>query len=481
MNNLESQRGQALVLIALAAVVLFGFAALAIDSSRVYSDKRHAQNAADTSALAAALAKIRQQDYKAAAISRAANNGYTTDTDSTVTVNLCSETGVTCAGLPANADPKQYIRVRITSVVPLTLARVVGWTSMTNDVEAIARVKDKPDAPNPIWGAALVAVRSDPSDDCFKINGGADLTIHDTGIFVNCTGNRALMLNGSANVGMGANAQVAGCANNPGFDISPGTVECNVTQQQINQNTFANYPRTLPTPSCTQPGGSGNTMTPGYFNGNVIISNVTTFMPGTYCFNAGLYLGNQSYNLTGTGVVQWVLSQSASATLMGTADFDNLEIYASNASFTIQNSGTLLADRFRFFGNGNSTFSVQGGTFTSVDTYIFSQLGEIDINAQANVNMHSPPDGDPFAGLLLHMPWENTNAFELNGGTNNVWTGLILMPHSNVTYNGGANFELHGQVIGYEFTINGDGSSNIYFESTGVAAEPDDPSLEFTK
>ena len=53
----SSQRGQALVMIALAAIGLFAFAALAIDGSAIFSDRRHAQNAADTSALAAALAK----------------------------------------------------------------------------------------------------------------------------------------------------------------------------------------------------------------------------------------------------------------------------------------------------------------------------------------------------------------------------------------------------------------------------------------
>ncbi|HEX9332631.1 MAG TPA: pilus assembly protein TadG-related protein, partial [Anaerolineales bacterium] len=53
------ERGQALILIAFAAVGLVGFAALAIDGSRVFSDRRHAQNAADTAVLAAALAKIR--------------------------------------------------------------------------------------------------------------------------------------------------------------------------------------------------------------------------------------------------------------------------------------------------------------------------------------------------------------------------------------------------------------------------------------
>ena len=55
-----AEKGQALVVIALAAVALFGFVALAIDGSAQYSDRRNAQNAADTAALAAALEKVNE-------------------------------------------------------------------------------------------------------------------------------------------------------------------------------------------------------------------------------------------------------------------------------------------------------------------------------------------------------------------------------------------------------------------------------------
>ena len=46
-----SESGQAIVLIGVAFVVLLGFAALAIDGSMIYSDRRYAQNAADSSSL----------------------------------------------------------------------------------------------------------------------------------------------------------------------------------------------------------------------------------------------------------------------------------------------------------------------------------------------------------------------------------------------------------------------------------------------
>src|SRR4026209_1716458 len=57
MKKIKSERGQALIIFALAAIGLFGIVGLAIDGSAKFSDRRHAQNAADTAALAAALAK----------------------------------------------------------------------------------------------------------------------------------------------------------------------------------------------------------------------------------------------------------------------------------------------------------------------------------------------------------------------------------------------------------------------------------------
>src|SRR5829696_3991576 len=106
MKPKSQEKGQVLILIALAAIGLVGFTALAIDGSRVFSDRRHAQNAADTAALAAALAKIRTPNYPpnapdapnlaaiAAGEERAESNGYITDitdADPTVQVRFCDE------------------------------------------------------------------------------------------------------------------------------------------------------------------------------------------------------------------------------------------------------------------------------------------------------------------------------------------------------------------------------------------------------
>src|SRR5574339_1138907 len=121
-----SDRGQALVLIVLAAVGLFAFAALAIDGSAVFSDRRHSQNASDTAAFAAALALTRNpsSNWQQAGVDRAASNGYDeADGVTKVSVHLCSTTIVTdegitltCQGLPAGSDPARYVHVYIKSV-----------------------------------------------------------------------------------------------------------------------------------------------------------------------------------------------------------------------------------------------------------------------------------------------------------------------------------------------------------------------------
>jgi len=494
MTRIESQKGQALILIAFGIIALIGFTALAVDGGRVFSDRRNAQNAADTSALAAALAQIREDygiataGYEQSGLDRAESNGYINDPPtSTVTVEFCDDAasaGDPCTELPAGANPSEYIRVVITSQVRMTFARVLGREFVTNRVEAVARVQGTLN--NNIFnaGAGLYSVRNDNSDDCFKVNGSANLTLHDTGVFVNCSGASALFLNGSAQIGMDANAQVAGCTNNINFPITgTGQIDCGVAPQTVTESTFDDIPTTLPAPTCSAPGShnsSTDTMFPGYFSSSVTLSSNTTFNPGAYCFVNGAQLRLiAGSSISGTGTVQLVLAQDLS--LRGTSNnFNDLEIYVVGADFSV--TGTLNANRLRFFSTGSGSFNLGAqAVLNSDDAYFYTESGTIEFDAQASANLHAPLPGDTFGGLLIYMPWSNTNPFELNGGTNNTWYGTVLVPHSDVTYNGSSGFTLYGQVIGYTFKINGDGGSDIFFDSSVSFNPPSDPTIEFTK
>src|SRR5687768_10027078 len=127
MITKASEKGQALILITLAAVGLFSFAALAIDGTRVFSEKRHAQNAADTSALAGALAYTRADDdddfdavITTAAESRATSNGFDNGATNDVTIVITDTPSADC---PANTDGKE-ITVNIVFYMNTTFTRV---------------------------------------------------------------------------------------------------------------------------------------------------------------------------------------------------------------------------------------------------------------------------------------------------------------------------------------------------------------------
>ena len=51
-KHVSTEKGQTVVLLALAFIVLLGFTALAIDGGMVYANRRHMQNASDAASLA---------------------------------------------------------------------------------------------------------------------------------------------------------------------------------------------------------------------------------------------------------------------------------------------------------------------------------------------------------------------------------------------------------------------------------------------
>src|SRR6185369_7636392 len=137
-----SERGQALILIAFAALGLFAIAGLAIDGSAKYSDRRHAQNAADTAALAGAYAKVTgDSTWQLVALNRANDNGYDNthvSVDGTLTndVHVSSPPQSGIYKCPDPGDPIQvhfnchdYVQVIIDSNVNTWFARVIGiWS-----------------------------------------------------------------------------------------------------------------------------------------------------------------------------------------------------------------------------------------------------------------------------------------------------------------------------------------------------------------
>lgn len=434
MINKSSEKGQALILITLAAVGLFSFAALAIDGSLAFSDKRHAQNAADTSALAGALAQIRSQDWNTTvttARARAASNGYNNNgVTNVVDVYLCSDPIATCTALPAGASPEQYIQVRITSHVQTYFARVIGRTIVTNAVTAVARAVPGYRT-STFGGNALVSLNRDACP-ALDYGGGSTTTITGSGIFVNsrCDGTGSYNASNQALNSSSNNTSltvpcfniVGGATVRPSSLISTGAC----TSTTNNSSAFISAPleiyKKTNIPCGTAAGTyTSTTLNPGNYSGAFPPGNQTVMNPGIYCISAG----NQSFSLSG------------GQTLTG----NNVLIYMKS-------------------GNVNWT------------------SGGVQLSAMQGVN----PDYD---GLLLYLAEGNCSNVSITGNGTSRYVGTILAPCSLVKLAGGSSTGnqnvLENQIIADTIQLTGNNSLNINYNAQQQWQPPVPPAIEMNQ
>jgi hypothetical protein len=293
-RNGLGESGQALILITLAAIGLFGFTALAIDGSAAFSDRVHAQNAADTAALAAGLTKIRGGDWVQSGLTQAKINGYQNDGQSSVVHVHCPPENGPYAG---NAE---YLEVIIESNVQTTFARVVGIRQVQNTLEAVTHV-DPPTRAPLYSGAAMVALKPD-GKNAFQVTGSNYTTVSGSGIFVNSNHSSAFTQVGGNILDVSGDVQIVGDKFLQG-NITPAT------SFTTGVAPVPYPPENLPPePTCEQNAEqSGNELFPGNWSGTFPPRGVTHLQPGIYCVD-GMFMVNAHEILTGDGVLIYMRS-----------------------------------------------------------------------------------------------------------------------------------------------------------------------------
>ena len=436
------ESGQTLIIIAFAVVGLFAFTALAIDGGMVFSDRRHAQNAADTAALAAALARARASaNWEQIGLDRAEVNGYSSTNGSTVEVYLCSDANATCANLPAGTED-QYVQARITSTVKLFFARIIGWQEVTNHTDAVARASVPEVTP---WfdGNALVSTMegcrsaSDPNDP-FTIGGNGTTIINDSGIFVNSICNPAFTDNGNSNL-VTTDEGVCVVGGVPGNVTGVSPYPDGNCDSQVDPSKYQ-----LPNPDCSQAGsitGSGGNYEawPGYFNisGNQTFPNVSP--SGVLKLHKGIYCLYNGISLNGN----WEI----------TTDLNENDLHDSDSEGV-----------FFYIPDGDVTFN--GGS--NMEIYAINSLAD-DYPEQ-------------FLNYLIYIPPSNEANVTITGNNGSIFTGTILAPTSHVTLNGSGNsFSLDTQIIGYDLTITGGGTIDITYNQANNAVAITNPGIELTE
>ncbi|MFH1185431.1 MAG: Tad domain-containing protein [Chloroflexota bacterium] len=298
----NNEHGQALILIVFVILGLFGMTALAVDGGTVYADRRSAQNAVDSAALAAALARINQEDWIRTALKVANQNGYEND-------GISSFVSVHSPPLSGSQQGNiEYIQVRITSVVRTPFAAVVGRPELTNVVEAVAR--SKPSEYRPIFDGAAVVSLSNASDcdnhKAFWVHAEATLSIEGSGVFINSNNPDCALIqqaNGSIRIDGDFPIQVVG-----GYRIAKPRL---LTPFPPIKASPVSYPPPffMPKVGCgdreAMVSEDGSTMSPGNWGDIFPPEGVTTLDKGVYCLD-GDFIMNGGGSLSGGNVVIYV-------------------------------------------------------------------------------------------------------------------------------------------------------------------------------
>lgn len=409
--KLLMERGQALILIALAAIGLFGVTGLAIDGSAKFSDRRHAQNAADAAALAGALALGNDKtDWKLNALNIAFDNGYTDDlVSNNVEVYRCDEVDASCG--TGYAGSTQYVQVIITSNVNTYFARVIGIYQTHNTVHAVALARKA----GPLFpGSSIVSL--DPHSGCpgsLTVGGNGTVTLNGGGMFVNSDSSDCAF----EQQGCSLNLQINGGGIS---SVGDGNVDFDACYSGTTDTTTYNadpiqFPYDLDMPAepteCTSPAGwfsSDATTTylhPGRYNefppksgGGVHVRDNVFMYPGIYCVNNVVKLTDQHLILTGTDVTIYI---------------------RPGYDFSIE----------------NGEFHLSASTSGEYQGYLM--IVATDFSG-------SPTD------------------CKINGNANDSYTGTIFAPYCNLTINGTTDSTAYnGQIVGYDVKVNG--SSNMSF------------------
>jgi len=290
----QTQRGQAIVLVALMILVLFGFVGLAIDSGRAYLDRRHLQAAADAAALAAAYTYMNTNDY--AQSEQMAAQTYASNEALYGSIS-CSGLGTVAASCSFSDPWGQLLNITVTNKaiagisfavtvthsMPVAIMQVLG-SDQTINVSATATAVARRAGTN---GAAIQTL----SPSGCGGNGGQSLTFQGTSqTFV--TGDiwsNGSVFDNSAGAGGAVDGNVIDiCGTPPALNTpNPWTV----TGTQANGWTMADPGYPLPTlnpTSRTWNSTNGSVEEPGSYAADPRPNGCYFLAGGVYDFQAGI-------------------------------------------------------------------------------------------------------------------------------------------------------------------------------------------------
>ena len=419
MYKKSKERGQAIVLIALAILGLVSLTALAIDGGNAFAENRQAQNAADSAAFSAALIKIRgggTSDITTAVNNIAANNGFdVNDPDTSITINIPPQSGYYADCYSSDFNCYEYIQVIITSLTDTYFAPVIGITKTNVYAEAVVRAK-APETTVFFEGNAVVGLNpntnSSGSYPCGFDSGNsnaADWKLTGGGIFSNgCAYSK-----NNDSVSLPTNP--AKCVTTVGPAYNFTCMNTNQASSKYSTNDIQNI--MPPTPACD------NTAEGGY---------VVPSSPSSFTFTNGVYCVSDFDAFRQEDIV-----------------LDNATLYITDTNFDVK-----FAGQGGFAGNATTS-----GTYAGY--YMIIAMSDTPCQRYQDNNVQSIEfRGNGVAGVV----------------------GTILAPTACIDFRGNANgATTHSQVIGYNVTSNGNAELDIQYDPEENAEAFVPPQIELAE
>ena len=231
----RNESGQVVILMVVGIISLLGFAALAIDGARLFSEKRTLQGVSDTAAFTAA-AYVGQFDYQfihdnwyvgakiephaeQAALERIRSNGYVDQEYNPFGGN--DKLMITIDPVTYNTEFTSYIvKITIISEVKPIFAQLVYHDPIMANAYTEAVVWPKM---NMAYGRGIFATAPD-GDRRIELVGNSNLDLNGSGVYALSTDSSAIYISGSTTVEIEGTVAAAGGVNYVNGDLSSGGI-----------------------------------------------------------------------------------------------------------------------------------------------------------------------------------------------------------------------------------------------------------------
>lgn len=419
-NGKRGEEGQVAVFLALVLVGLMGFAALALDGGMLFSDRRHAQNAADSSSLAGGSAAAYYMSSHAVnynaficgtsgttftevsaemeAINRAATNDYVIDAD--ISDNHGVDVVCNITDMLSYEDKHFDVITKITRDTESNFAHLVYDGPLRNEVEAVVRVYP----PMPLaFGKAIVALNDNAcSGNSYGVifSGSSNTTVTGGGVWSNgCLTGNGSSFNVTVNDG---GVGFAGASTGTLTNINPSPQY--IPSPLPDFSTVVGEPDCTGLPNRTVPNHGPATIEPGIYDQIKWTGDALTFNPGLYCVT-----GSKGIQITGGSV----------------------------------------------FGDGVTIFVTNGGIDLS------GNVSPVDLRAPEE----SPDPAPALPGILVYMALGNTDTVSMTGNSTSFYLGTVYAPDGDLYFSGstGTNPTFNTQLIGNNVEVSGGATIDINF------------------